>query len=604
MKIFWSAKRNFMRTHKSALLIYSASLLLCISLIFSSTVQWFSLRILDQSFQLQRTYTPKALAQDVVVIGIDEQTYASFPEPFALWHAHLGELFRALAIAKPSVVGLDFSFPDRSYDSVLAESDKKLLTGILALKQVAPLVLGITIEQSGMARKVYPPFLSVAGEDGHAYVLWQLESDRVVRQFKPIVDQQGHVLPTLVGTMAKHLKLPMEAGYINFALGEQIQYLPLQHILALYQQHDVTQLQKLIANKPVIIGTVLPFEDRHYQPVNLAGWEQENANFVPGMLIHVQALRSVMHDGFIKPLPTVIEIGITVLISLLWWSKLKTWQNSVGVLILIPGIIASHWFCLAAGFYLPVAALILAALLMLGSRTIYDATLLLQERRRLKGVFSGYVGPNVMQEIIHGRIRPGVHGERKHICVLFSDIRSFTSISEKLQPEQVISFLNLYLDAMVNAIQQHEGTVDKFMGDGIMAFFGAPNNITNPCQNAFAAAKAKLSALEKLNRQFATAQDFPQLHIGIGLHVGDAVVGNIGSTQRNEFTAIGDVVNTGSRLEGLTKQLGYSLIVSDEVYANLIEKLEFDDLGEIPVKGRAAVKVYGWPGNNLHEKTL
>ncbi len=599
MLSFWNKVSGAITAVRLPQVIYPLCLLVCSSLVFFPPIHWLSLKILDESFQLQRWLTPEPIKDDVVVIGIDEETYQFIPEPFALWHAHLGKLFQALAVGKPSVVGLDFSFPDRSYDTVLPGSDKKLLTGMLALKQVAPLIISITIDETGKTRQVYPPFLSVAGKDAQAFVLWSLDKDRVVRQYKPMLDLQGKALPTLAGSMAKYQQLDLNEGYIDFSIGEKINYIPLQQLLTLFDQQDFAHLQRLLKDKAIVIGTVLPFEDRHYQPVNLAAWEQENRNYVPGLLIHVQALRSLMHKGFIKPISKAYELGLIVLISLLWRLKLDIWQNINVLLLLILAFTGIELGLLHLGYFLPVAALLLSAFITLNSRLIYDISLLIIERRRLKSVFSGYVSPHVMHEIIQGRIKPGVHGELKTICVMFSDIRSFTTISEKLQPEQVISFLNKYLDAMVNAIQQHDGTIDKFMGDGIMAFFGAPAPLGNPCQNAFAAAKAKLTALTRLNKQLQGNHDFPQLQIGIGLHVGEVVVGNIGSTQRNEYTAIGDVINTGSRLEGLTKQLGYPLVVSAEVLACITEKEEFDNLGEVPIKGRAPVLVFGWPTKNL-----
>jgi len=236
--------------------------------------------------------------------------------------------------------------------------------------------------------------------------------------------------------------------------------------------------------------------------------------------------------------------------------------------------------------------------MVLFGRQAYESVKQIMERQRLKKSFSGYVSPHVMEEILKGSIKPDIYGNRENICILFSDIRSFTSISEKMEPEDIIGFLNKYLGAMTEAIQSHDGTIDKFMGDGIMAFFGAPKSSSAPVLDAFNAAKDKLKKLEDLNTEFAKTNNMPFLKIGIGLHYGAAVVGNIGSKQRNEYTAIGDVVNTASRLEGLTKVKGYPIIVSD-VVANILEsEVLFDKLGKMPVKGRADVSVYGWPPKN------
>ena len=569
--------------------------LLCLGFYYSPPIQEFDLKLLDQNFNLQRRFALKPGNDEVVVIGIDEQTYQAFSEPFALWHRHLGDVLRALAIAKPKVVGLDISFPDRSYNAVLPDSDNQLLTGILALKSIAPLVLGVTIEQSGKARPVYPPFLSVAGVDGHAFVLWHLDSDRVIRRYQAIKDQQGNELPTLVGTMAKRLNLPVQEGLIDYTVGSKMNYVPLHEVVNAYRQNDATRLKTLFNNKLVFVGTVLPFEDRHYQPVPLTAWETSSRNHIPGVFIHAQAMRSLLAQGFITEIATPFNVLLVLLITSLWWLRLSS-ASSFGLLgLLLLGLGLLQFMLLQQGFYVPIAAAMLASVIILGVKRAYVSTLLLLERQRLKSVFNGYIGPQVMREILVGHLKPGVNGERKYLCVMFSDIRNFTSISEKLEPEQIINFLGLYLDVMVKAIQQHDGTIDKFMGDGIMAFFGAPARLENPCQSGFYAAKAKLTALIELNKRMADDPNFPQLQIGIGLHAGEAIVGNIGSSLRNEYTAIGDVINTGSRLEGLTKQLGYPLVVSETFLKQLGLAEPFDDLGEVPIKGRSALRVFGWP---------
>jgi adenylate cyclase len=134
-----------------------------------------------------------------------------------------------------------------------------------------------------------------------------------------------------------------------------------------------------------------------------------------------------------------------------------------------------------------------------------------------------------------------------------------------------------------------------------MAFFGAPKELENSAINAMDAAQSKLEKLHALNKVFEK-QGLPNIKIGIGLHIGDAVVGNIGSEKRNEYTAIGDVVNTASRLEGLTKQAGYPVVVSSDVVDALPKEMIFDDLGKMSVKGRAPVSVFGWPAKKLVSK--
>ena len=148
--------------------------------------------------------------------------------------------------------------------------------------------------------------------------------------------------------------------------------------------------------------------------------------------------------------------------------------------------------------------------------------------------------------------------------MLFADIRGFTARSETIAPEATVRLLNRYFTEVTESIHGAGGTLDKFIGDGVMAFFGAPQSIANPCAPACAAARDMLARVVRLNGELAAQGEAP-IAIGVGLHAGDAVVGNMGSAARHNYTAIGDAVNVASRLEGLTKDVGYPLVVSAAV---------------------------------------
>jgi class 3 adenylate cyclase len=241
----------------------------------------------------------------------------------------------------------------------------------------------------------------------------------------------------------------------------------------------------------------------------------------------------------------------------------------------------------------PLAWPALAALLAAGARAALEAWFAMREKRWLRAAFTGFVSPDVLREILDGRLQPQLGGERREICLLFSDIRGFTTLSESLPPEEVTRLLDRYFGRMVAAIHAHGGTLDKFMGDGIMAFFGAPQPRDNPCDDAFATARAMLAELAALNAELEAEGRAP-LHIGIGLHFGAAVVGYIGAADRHEYTAVGDAVNAASRIEGLTKEAGYPLLASTAVLQRLTFRESFVPLGAMAIKGRAAMEVFGW----------
>jgi adenylate cyclase len=261
-----------------------------------------------------------------------------------------------------------------------------------------------------------------------------------------------------------------------------------------------------------------------------------------------------------------------------------------GLVLLLAG--ASTWL-LAQGWMFPSVAPMLTAVLALGGRNGYDTLLKLRERRRLRASFGGYVSPSVMEEILAGRIQPELGGVERFVCVLFSDIRGYTTRSEGMTPEQVIGFLNRYFEKTVALIHGRGGAVMSFMGDGIMAVFGAPKTLDNSCREAFGAAQEMLAYVAELNAEFR-AEGVAPIEIGIGLHAGEAVVGHVGSSDRHDYTAIGDVTNVASRLESLTKEAGYRIVVSHVVAGQLGADAGLALLGPMAIKGHTPVEVYGY----------
>jgi len=207
----------------------------------------------------------------------------------------------------------------------------------------------------------------------------------------------------------------------------------------------------------------------------------------------------------------------------------------------------------------------------------------LKERDRLKETFGRYVTRQVADHLMKGNQNLG--GELVPVTVLFSDIRSFTSISERMDPRALLDFLNEYFAGMVESVMHHHGVVDKFIGDAIMAVFGAP--VPEP-EDPFRAVQAALEMrerLEKINEGFKE-RGLPEIRTGIGLHSGQVVAGNMGHSERMEYTVIGDPVNLASRLEGMTKELGCDVLLSEDLFLQVQDRVEAEPLKKIKVKGR------------------
>lgn len=552
----------------------------------------FDLRLLDLQFSVLRDWQPRPVTVDVAVVGIDEDTVRALPEPMALWHPHLARFLTALVAARPAAVGLDIVLPERSYDAVVAGHDGILLRGLLEARRAYPVVLAQTVDPTGTPRAIHRPFLAAAGDGATGYALLATDSDGVVRRFDERLGTGGEPVATLAGQLARRLGVEPGSGLIDYGRGRVFDYVPLQQVLAWADAGDQAALERAFRGRPVLLGVVLPYEDRQRLPVQLASWEEAGTG-VPGVLLHAQVLRSLLNDGgLIRQVPVAVVTVMSAAAALLWFLGSGVLAPAAAGGTLVAGLLLLSTLLLLQGIHLPVLAPMSAGLLALGGRAGLEAALKLRERRRLRGVFSGYVSPGVMQQIIDGRLRAELGGERRFVCVLFSDIRGYTTRSEGMSPEEIVGFLNRYFEAMVGLIHDRGGTVTSFMGDGIMAVFGAPNALENPCAAAFAAGRDMLDRVAQFNAE-AVAGAQP-LDIGVGLHAGHAVVGHVGSSTRHDYTAIGDVTNVASRLEGATKEAGYRLVCSAEVAALLDDRSPLVPLGPVSIKGHSPVEAHGF----------
>jgi adenylate cyclase len=207
----------------------------------------------------------------------------------------------------------------------------------------------------------------------------------------------------------------------------------------------------------------------------------------------------------------------------------------------------------------------------------------LRDRDKLRSTFGKYMTQSVMEHLLSGKVQLG--GEKLTVTVLFSDIRSFTTISEQMDAHALVELLNEYFTVMVGIIMEEGGVVDKYIGDAIMAVFGAPVSQPDDAVRAVRAATRMRAALVPLNESLV-ARGIAPIATGIGVHTGEVVAGNIGSEQRMEYTVIGDAVNVASRLEGKTKELGEDLVVSETTFALVAHVAAGRPLAELTVKGR------------------
>lgn len=219
----------------------------------------------------------------------------------------------------------------------------------------------------------------------------------------------------------------------------------------------------------------------------------------------------------------------------------------------------------------------------------------LKEKERLKVSFTRYVSQHVLEQVLKSETPLKLEGERRKITILFSDIRGFTRIAEQLPPEEVVQLLNEYFEKMIEVVFAFSGTLDKFIGDGLMVEFGAPLRDEQQEEHAILAAIEMQKQLYLLCEKW-TQEGKPIFQVGIGIHTGEAIVGNIGSERRVDYTAIGDSVNVAARLETATKMHNIPILISETTYQGAKDKFPFKDLGSITLPGRKeSVQVYTVP---------
>ncbi len=318
--------------------------------------------------------------------------------------------------------------------------------------------------------------------------------------------------------------------------------------------------------KLVLIGATSPdLHDDYFVPTS-------KGKAMPGVEIHANLIQALINRNFLKQEHPVSVIAVIFFLSIILGLVFFVSKKIAG--LLLPLLIIGYVFFCVIAFGYGVILNIVYPPLALAAVFISEILLSYLEEKKAKlqirNAFSKYVSPAVLDDVMADPKKLRLGGVRKDITVFFSDIRGFTSISEKLSPEKLVHLLNEYLSAMTDIIMRHEGVVDKYIGDAIMAFWGAPLPQKDHAVLACSTSLDMLKKLNDLNKEWKKDR-FPEIKIGIGLNSGPAVIGNMGSYERFDYTAMGDTINLGSRLESLTKQYGVRIIISEST-KKLIDK--------------------------------
>jgi len=338
-----------------------------------------------------------------------------------------------------------------------------------------------------------------------------------------------------------------------------------------------------LKDKIVLIGaTAVGIYDLRVTPFS--------TNF-PGLEIHANIIDSVLSKDFIDPLPPYYLwnlFGITFTGLLLGFTLTRAGVIS-GVLIFLPTLAGYSLLCIIlfikAGGILNMVYPILVMTLIYISITAYKYFIEENQKRFIRNAFSTYIAPSVVKQLIDSPEKLVLGGEQRDITAFFSDIQGFTNISEKLSPPDLVELLNDFLTEMTDIILKYEGTVDKFEGDAIIAFFGAPNTLENHAETATSACIEMQKRMSELREIWRNSQK-PELKMRIGLCSGSAVVGNMGSKNRMDYTMMGDTVNTAARLEGVNKTYGLYTLVGESTFRSAGNRIFFREIDSITVVGK------------------
>ncbi len=535
------------------------------------------------------TDAPGGAGPRIVVVGIDQATLDELGVPMALVHQALGAALVRIATAKPRAIGLDIALPDRSFDDASGARDRALIAGLMAARRAAGLVIALDVDAGGRVRSPYLPFVAAAGGNvAFGLPFFPIDRDGAIRRFDPLAGA-GNV-PAFAARLAEVSGFPAslrQAGWIDFSRGAPFAYIPLGHLVPTGAAPQ--ELDRQFAGAVVLVGSVLPFEDRLRVPVPLLAPDPQRPA-VPGVVLNAQLLRNALGGGLLQRLPAP-GIALAWILALLPALARPTRARAIATTLLFALTPVAGAAGMRAGWVIEPAAPLLAGMAAALARGVLEFAMARARHRRLALQLSGYLGPALSQSILTGA---DATGTRRHVAMLFADVCDFTRRAEHADPAHLQRALNLYFASVTPLLHAHGGTIDNFRGDGLMAVFGAPIALPHPCVSAFDAARQMLAAVARLNAGALTAEGLAPIEISIGLAFGEAVVGDVGGPDRKDFTAIGDAVNVAARLRDLAVQLDHPIVASDAFCRELGAGERLAALGVHALKGHSPVAVWGW----------
>jgi adenylate cyclase len=575
---------NYIKAHKSPLALSSVVLILSLTIYATGILSPVSNLVNDALF------IPQASNELVGIVAIDESSLeelGAWPwdrEEIAIIISNLNEVY------SPRVIALDITFfEQRDGDGTLQE---------VINNSDARIILAGKVDNSD--------YLTSHIESLNGFVNLDADIDEKVRYTDIIRDIGGQTTPSFAYqsflsyfgiNYSDQFNPPTQVGFteiqdvrqiINFQGGSG-------NINTVSAANVFNNLDTALPKDGIIyVGSTVQdlkqnLDDRFVTPLGI----------MPGVEIHAQITSSMLDNQLFVIANPVVTAILIAFVSLVGFISMK--RLSLRSFILLFGMLFISYalvvlvlfnFNIRVDLFYSLIHIVFVTILGITWKYFYGK----KENTRIKRAFSQYINDDLLNQILLDPSHLQLGGIRKNMTVMFSDIRGFTSISEKIEPEELVHFLNDYLTAATQEIFNHNGTVDKYLGDAIMALWNAPLDDDLHAINACNSSLSIIDVLEEFNK--STEAGISELKIGIGVNTGDMVVGNMGSELRFDYTAMGDNVNLSSRLEGLTKQYAVSIILGEGTVENIrknssSKSLNVRHLDTVTVKGKAKpIKIY------------
>ncbi|MBR2046766.1 MAG: adenylate/guanylate cyclase domain-containing protein [Agathobacter sp.] len=535
----------------------------------------------------------------IFIVAIDDKTLQEYG-PMNQWSRDISrqvvETLNQDETKRPAIITFDIMYlenTDEAVDQAFADACAKAGNVVTAYnlqfkEQPEMDEKGkVTFNQFYIDEVDYPiDALKESADYGYANTI--VDEDGYVRRFMPVISQDGKEYFSLATqTYIKYMESQGKAPAIPFSKNDNL--IPFKYacgtggysVVSLCDVLNGKVNPAIFTNGIVFVGAYASGLMDSYVPAISHGTQMYGVEIQASI---TDALLNFNYQQEVSKTVYALVASVLVAAYAFFSQKLKVVPSGILMAVLAIGSVVVAKVSYDNGYILPILVLPLMLIISYAANVILGYIAEIKRRKQIVGVFKQYMAPQIVDEISKKKdFKVELGGERRHIAVLFVDIRGFTTMSEVLKPEEVVEILNEYLSLTTQSIFNNNGTLDKFVGDATMAVFNAPLDLDDYIYRAVKTAwdmKAGSEALaEKFEKRFGRSVAF-----GIGVNCGDAVVGNIGCEFRMDYTAIGDTVNTAARLESNAKR--GQILISQEVYDNVKDRVEVTPIGELPLKGK------------------